>query len=300
MESFYGESSCCAVKKDGNGCANKAYYVGGLCGVHYPRNKEKIALPKNPDGKKIKEEKKKSHEESVELAAERNRDEGKSGKIIVSKMRMMKSVEDVDGFLKVFPNHRHGGRTDGLGVPELSPMVLGPVKHREPDFPPAQNIENYFQSSKVYPHEADEEGNPLPQFYETRRKMFESEIPERHKFPGLKEKPLYSVFFEREGKEHHYSYVASRQFYCRQYQKLAFKTEALQKLFDLVERGYNLQILGYDGFDLDSEVENLKEIIAEHYRDGSKPFGHEAVLFTLMTLNSEDYPWPKKMTDGDK
>ena len=62
----------------------------------------------------------------------------------------MKPVELEHGYLNVFPNRRHSGRVDGYGCPELSPMVIGPIKHKMPGIPTATNIENFHQFAKVY------------------------------------------------------------------------------------------------------------------------------------------------------
>jgi len=52
-----------------------------------------------------------------------------------------------------------------------------------------------------------------------------------------------------------------------------------------LEQGYNLQIVGYDGYNVDKSLK-------KHYSDTKKPFGHELVLYTLLTIqNPKEYPW---------
>ncbi len=51
---------------------------------------------------------------------------------------------------------------------------------------------------------------------------------------------------------------------------------------------YNSQICGYDGYHVNKSIE-------EHYRDVSCPFGHELVLYSLLT--TDKYPWTKYTTE---
>lgn len=40
------------------------------------------------------------------------------------------------------------------------------------------------------------------------------------------------------------------------------------------------------------EIENIEK----EYLNDKVPFGHERVLFTMLTLNENDYPWKKYKT----
>jgi hypothetical protein len=52
----------------------------------------------------------------------------------------------------------------------------------------------------------------------------------------------------------------------------------------MIKNGYNLNIQGYDGY-------NVTNILG-HYYDISRPFGHELVLYTLLTEDDPlQYPW---------
>ena len=58
-----------------------------------------------------------------------------------------------------------------------------------------------------------------------------------------------------------------------------------QTLKEWVQHGINLQIVGYDAYPVTDTLWN-------HYLDTSTPFGHELVLYTLLTeSNPEQYPW---------
>jgi len=286
----YGEIKC--QKEE---CKNKAYYICGnkyVCGVH-SRNKDREQLEKlsKKEEKKIKEEKINKEKEQIEELRLVNVKEDRAGKVICSKLRMMKAPEDIPGFIKVFPNFKHGNRSDGLGMPRLSPMSLGPVDHGQPDLPMSFNIENYHQFSKVFQEEVDEEGNPSKLFYKNRIDGYLDKVPHRHKCIG-KEKnkniPLYFVWVNKNEKEHHLDYVTSRQFYCNFYERLAKLEPDFKKLKDLRDKGYNLQIVGYDGHNVD----NLEKA----YLDKNYSFGHELVLMAMLVLKEEEYPWRKYKT----
>jgi hypothetical protein len=286
----YGEILC----QKGE-CKNKAYYLCNgkyVCGVH-SRNKEREQLKKfsKKEERKIKEEKRDKEKGEIEEARLINIKESKVGQVICTKLRMMKAPEDIAGFIKIFPNFKHKNRSDGLGLPSLSPMSLGPVEHGQPGLPMAKNIENFFQQSKCFQEEVDEEGEPTKLFYRNRLKGYQDEVPHRHKYIG-KEKnkniPLYFVWVDKEEKEHHLDYITSRQFYCNFYERLAKEEPDYEKLRKLREKGYNLQIIGYDGRD----VEDLEEA----YLDKSYPFGHELVLMSMLVLEEKDYPWRKYKT----
>nr|QBK84862.1 MAG: uncharacterized protein LCDPAC02_00610 [Pithovirus LCDPAC02] len=132
-------------------------------------------------------------------------------------------------------------------------------------------------------------------------------------------KPVFSVYYNKYGIGTAYTYIESRYFYCYWYKKLATKTDEYLDLIQKLENGYNLCIYGYDGrpvrysyekFSDENfvdgrpviykgndflDIENqdlLKKIMYDIYLDISKPFGHELVLYSLLTIEHEnDYPW---------
>ena len=90
--------------------------------------------------------------------------------------------------------------------------------------------------------------------------------------------PLYSVYYDRDGKEYRFSYFGSRYFYCKKYEELAILTK---------DYGYLRQRLdqGYDGYPVDRPL-------LHHYMDESRPFGHELVLYSMLTIDEpEEFPW---------
>jgi hypothetical protein len=304
---YSGEISCQGTyksgKKKGTSCQNGAYYdVKGiyLCGVH-AKGEARKELPKNPQCKKLQEQKNNDHEKTCIITAEINRKEGKSGLVAVAKMGMRKAIPHRQGDLSIFPNFKHGNRKDGYGLPSLSPMSLGPINHGYPHLSPAFNLENFYQGAKIYPGEVDKDNKITPEAHHVRDKLYQDETPYRHKFKvpyftgDTKVKtPLYSLHY-RNGKEEEvrYSYLESRYLYCYWYEKLVKEQENFLLLKGLIKAGYNLLIIGYDGYDVEG-----KDLYA-CYLDTTKPFGHELVLYTLLTIQDEkDYPWQRYYTQN--
>ena len=307
---YYGEYPCQGIyksgKKKGLSCENKAYFdLDGtyLCGIHAKkegvrdqRSTQRYALPKNPNKKQNQERELLDHEEECEQAAKENLQNGYRGDIKVTKLRMRKAVPHISGYVKIFPNFKHGNRKDGIGMPSLSPMSLGPIEHGYKDLPPALNLENFHQGAKFFPGEVDKEGAITQEAYEMRKKIYLDPTPYRHKFEvpyytGEKVKrnkniPLFSIHY-KEDEEVRYSYLQSRYFYSHWYEKLAKKEGDFTLLNTLIDNGFNLLIIGYDGFPVEED-----EALWKHYNDTTRPFGHELVLYTLLTIEDpNEYPW---------
>lgn len=269
---FFGESTC--SKKE---CHFTAYYKfkGYIyCGRHAKR-RDRTTLLKNPNAATIAAEKLKNHVISLGTLKKKGK-----GSLTCYKMRMMNNPPLTDGILLVFPNNRHQDRKDGFGCCSLSPMRLGPIKHGQLNAPDAFNLENYFQSNKCFEFE-QKDGKPLKAFYEKRNAAYLDQVPHRHKYTkGMN--PLFSIHSERV-----YNYIESRFFYCFWYTKLVKETADFRILKSKIENGYNLCICGYDAF------QPTKDLY-EHYCDVSKPFGHELVLYSLLTIEDvSEYPWTK-------
>ena len=67
-----------------------------------------------------------------------------------------------------------------------------------------------------------------------------------------------------------------------------------KKLKKALRNGFNLNIVGYDGYHVDKSL-------WECYNDVSRPFGHELVLYTLLTIeNPEDYPWNRFYRENEE
>ncbi len=284
--------------KEGQPCEKWAYYQEGdqiLCGIHSNKTK-RITLPKNPKADQIKEEQRLARMEKVNQVSQLNFAAGKRGQLIVTKFRMMKGLEYVDGYYPVFPNYKHGNRKDGYGCPALSPKSMGPITHIMPKLPPALNLENFHQFAKVFPFELDENGRQKLEYFEARIVAYHDPIPHRHKYDRkeLKKKmgqdkniniPAFSLYYTAQGEERKFNYFGCRYFYCKKYEEIALKTKEFGQLKEWLDKGVNLQIVGYDGY-------SVNKSLWECYCDVGRPFGHELVLYTLLTVDEmKNYPW---------
>jgi hypothetical protein len=142
----------------------------------------------------------------------------------------------------------------------------------------------------------NKEGKPGPLYYENRKNFYTDPVPHRHKYIGTdprnKNIPKFFVWVDRDGKEHHLTYVESRQFYCTFYDRLARVQPAYARLCRMIDRGTNVEICGYDAHPLAKD-----ETIEDAYLDPTKPFGHERVLYAmLVTADENELPWRKHKT----
>lgn len=306
---YYGEKGCDSKLKCRDApCRKQAYFIESgrlLCGVHARRCGAAL-LPKNPNKEERIRDKYVQERAVIEAAADANRAAGRPGSLIATKLPTMKPTEDHPGFMKVFPNDKHGGRKDGFGCPSLAPIRLGPVYHDQLGVPISRSIENCHQANRVYPGEVDEKGEPTEEWSATRYKMYNDLRPHRHKVSvahpakGQVVAPLYYVWVQPDGKIKKFDSVASRQFFCCYYENLATKpgTEAaadLESLRVCLAAGYNLQIVGYNArpvLDYGTEPMLEWELLEKMYLDPTMPFGHELVLYTMLSLDDPaEYPW---------
>lgn len=305
MELFKGEQDCSAIYKSGlkkgQSCVNGGYYLQDgkvLCGVHSDKAK-RTELRVNPNKGKIKDAENTTREAGVVAACTANMKAKRSGEVMSSKLGMRKEVPHFDGFQSVFPNRKHGNRSDGIGYPSLSPMSLGPIEHGQPELPPALNLENLFQSNKCFMSELGADGKPSKVFYDTRLAMYLDPEPHRHKVmpDGKPNQVAFSVWIDKDGSEIHLTYVQSRQVYCHFYEVYALKCPDFTQLKTGVDRGLNVNIIGYDGYDFrQAKGDTLQAKFESCYLDPSRPFGHELVLCALLVLKPSEYPWRKHQT----
>lgn len=286
----YGEVKCQSTTKAGKDCSNMAYYAVGTkcyCGVH--SNKDDPNRRELKKDTSLKAEQQKNRDQRSNDAQIENIKQGKRGELTVSKMPMIKQAIYLDGYVNVYPNFKHGGRKDGLGMPRLSPKSLGPVEHVMPNLPPARSIENYHQFAKFWSFELTDEGLPTREAMEQRIDAYKSDVPHRHKHDreilkkygtGNVNIPAFSLYYTKSAEPRQYTYLECRYFYCYYYEKLTQEEPDFHKLKDMLSQGYNLNISGYDGY---APVDPMKM-----YLDTSRPFGHEMVLYCLL-INK--YPW---------
>lgn len=316
---FHGEVACARA-----GCPNRAYYaLAGTywCGVHSKRDAAaRRPLPKDPGAGAKRQRLFAEHKEAALVVPA---GVPVPGRVTCYRMLMMRQVPLEGRWLNVMPNRKAVTRTDGVGMPSLSPMLLGPVPHRQPGLPAARNIENYHQANKVWSSELAtaallplsslaDDINVLPPpsaaWYARRLELYEDEEPHRHKFADTKKDetgdtnpnpnaPLYSVHLALDGTERRFTYVASRYFYCCAYEHLATQQPAFRQLADWHRAGVDLRLCGYDAFDMGESAD--ADTLYAHYCDAARPFGHERVLYVLLMLahTPDALPWHRYRRD---
>lgn len=300
-EVFKGEKFCSARYKSGDKkgklCTNFAYYLQDgdyFCGVHSKANL-RTELRANPRKDDVDKERNEERDQDVMSATEENQRHNRKGQVVTTKLFGMKNPEHKKGFMSVFPNFKHGNRTDGVGMPSLSPMKMGPIHHFVPNVGPATCLENFWQGSKLYVCESDANREPLPVYVKNRNAMFLDPKPQRHKsVSDPKSGVLHSVWYDEHGVIHKLPYVESRQVYCVIYEHFAQKSADFLQLQEAVEVGMNLNIIGYDAHDVHRyQGETLEEKFEAAYLDPKVPFGHEMCLQAMLLLSHDKRPWRK-------
>ena len=155
------------------------------------------------------------------------------------------------------------------------------------------------EGNKVFQEELDEHGNTGPLFYENQLRFYTDPEPHRHKYKGTGANPnvpLYSIWVQPDGLVTRKTYIESRKYYCNIYAERALNCMAFHALRQHLDKGLNLQIMGYDGYPLtELDTEGPLPTAADFrrmYLDASRPFGHELVLAALLILKKGDWPWP--------
>lgn len=289
---YKGSVECCIAV-----CTKLAYYEWHgeyYCGAHSAGYK-RTRLHSDPVQKAQQQA---EHDRLLECAAlALQHGTAQPGQVFIARMRMMKSKPVREGCFTVLPNYRAGSGTQLFwAMPALSPMMLGPVEHGQPGLPPALNLENFHQFNKVFRSEVDENGDPLPVFYERRLRGYTDPVPHRHKLGASKAEHMRAAGMEKGGnanvcvysifvnpatqQEERYDYALARVFYCTFYERLARETPEYKLLAQQRRGGANLLIAGYDGFDCDSAI--TAEDVRAWYADLNYPFGHEKVLVAML------------------
>jgi hypothetical protein len=270
---YAGEALCVAENKssgDARPCGKKAYYTHSRS-----RSAFRLQLPKRPVPKF-------DLQKQLETSVAPSTSVGEC--VRLQRMRMMRKVEQLPGYVCVFPNYRHENRVDGYGLSSLSPMKLGPVLHGQPGLPAARKLESFWQMSKRFVTEVND-----GLFLQAKVNGFMQTEPQRHKLKGVA--MSYWSWVGQDGLERALDYITARQFYCHFYQHLAVATDAWMRLYKMVRMDHvRVQICGYDAHAMG---QNTAQDIERAYLDPSQPFGHERVLVAMLLLPDSQLPWNK-------
>ena len=146
------------------------------------------------------------------------------------------------------------GNPDTTMKEGLSPFFLGPVDTY--DGLKAERFERAWQCSKVFAGFADASGNPLPEWFAWRDRMWADASNTDHmaiRFPAGKEnanakKTLYS-YWKVDGEFKRLGYIDARKhIYLPVYAKAVVKTEAYRRLCSMRDEGKNLLLVDFDGY----------------------------------------------------
>jgi hypothetical protein len=146
------------------------------------------------------------------------------------------------------------GNPDEVMRNGLSPFFLGPVDTY--DGLKAERFERAWQCSKVFAGFADSSGNPLPEWFAWRDRMWADPSNADHmaiRFPAGREnanpkKTLYS-YWKVDGEFKRLGYIDARKhIYLPVYAKAVVKTEAYRRLCAMRDEGKNLLLVDFDGY----------------------------------------------------
>jgi len=142
--------------------------------------------------------------------------------------------------------------------------------------PPAKNLENLWQFSKVYPeleHYSISSGRLLPGWRTWRDAGWAD--PVAHRYPmGKGRKPLFSNW---NGKQ--LGYIdARKQIYATEYAKNVILTDSYQRLLGVYNSGVDIILRDYDAYDHIALGMSLVDVI----NNPNKIMGHAFVLIMLL------------------
>lgn len=111
-------------------------------------------------------------------------------------------------------------------------------------------------------------------------------------------------YLEQEPTIGRYSYLQSREFYGQAYEWFARRSADFALLQRELARGVNICICGYDASDdikeirlKDGRKSTLDSWPEIQYWNPEQPFGHEKVLYCMLTIpDPANYPWRKAQT----
>jgi hypothetical protein len=148
----------------------------------------------------------------------------------------------------------------------LSPFLL--------PAPPAKNLENLWQFSKVYKkHIMPIDGYPDASWYKWRDVGYAN--PKAVRYPmGKGAIPEFTYWNDSK-----LGYIdARKQLYATEYTKNVVKTDSFKRLYELFTNGTEISLRDYDGYDYQPLGMSLKEVI----NNPNRKMGHAFVLAMIL------------------
>ena len=131
-----------------------------------------------------------------------------------------------------------------------------------------------------------------------RNDIITSTIPHRRKYKGNRTAPEFALYYNDKGKARKFKYVDSRVFYCVFLSQQLVKRKAFAKLKRILNVGYNVEIFSYDNKVEELSVPSGKtcdksKIMMREFKRSDRSFGHGKLLYCLLMLPRDDWPWIK-------
>jgi hypothetical protein len=165
-------------------------------------------------------------------------------------------------------------RSKGFGR-GLSPFLLGPVEFNGNI---AQNVENAWQYSKVYPQHVDAAGEPTPAYFRWAQQGFAKKWADRYPM-GKGAKPLYS-YWDGEGLDY---IEARKRIYIPLYATTVLMTDAWGMLLGFCNI-HELWLWDFDGYDHVKLGMSLRDVLLCKERK----MGHAFVLAMMLENSLKD------------
>jgi len=154
----------------------------------------------------------------------------------------------------------------------LSPFILGPVPLWDGMI--AQNVENAWQYTKVYPSHVDEDGDPTHDWICWAVRGWEKRRAVRYPM-GKGAKPLYSYWDDEK-----LDYIEARKrIYLPAYANAVTKTDAFTKLQETCKEHEDIWLWDFDCYRHDEMGMTLSDVL----HDGSRSMGHGFILKMILT-----------------
>lgn len=215
-----------------------------------------------------------AHQEECYELAQTNKSLQITGDVLYTKMKIMKTVPFVEGYVNVFPNIKHEQRTDGLGFSSLSPKSICNIEHHQPLLSRCPTLELYYMANKVFSFDVNEEGHLTDEFY---NRQFQLYNHLRTGTPLSTQEVLFHIWYDSNGEIHRLTPFETQQLHCVMYERAIRNHSDFICLQEMIQNGYNLQICGYEDFEMEKGL----------------PVSHEVVLYMMLALPEEEWTWKK-------
>jgi len=311
---------CQGQKRDGELCGKKAKWIHQdkfYCGTHSKslegRKAVDVAAPKRAKPKKDvkKEDPLMSYQKSTTEKQIANHTAGKMGTVILTPMEGRKYPPLMNGFVRIYPSAKDKNKIDGFGREALCPTAIGPIKHNQPDLPPAKLLWNFHMSNYVYDKDIIKGDGPVqvckPEFYEKQKEGYMQttkikQVASKAVFYiyRLSEPCKNSIVVEVNNKKHHeihLSIAESREIYSKFYYASIVGSTDYDDLVKRVLLGYDLSIITSNS----NAMPFTKEGVYDAYANMDEPFAHGRILAAMLLWSVNKYekrtlPWERKST----